>query len=141
MKRIKNKEFRNKNKRIELKKARYERRQQMMEERRKKTERGEPVSERKVSMRSRRKFAVILGIIIVMLIGSWYVFKIYSLNKEYQETLAEKKNLEAEKQRLEEELENINTPEYIEQQARQQLKMIKPGEVMYILPQEEEKEE
>jgi len=32
------------------------------------------------------------------------------------------------------ELENVNNPEYIEQQARSQLRLVMPGEVLYILP-------
>ena len=31
------------------------------------------------------------------------------------------------------ELKNVNELDYIEEQARKQLKMIKPGEVLYVL--------
>ena len=34
------------------------------------------------------------------------------------------------------ELENAETPENIEAQARQQLRLIKPGEVLYMFPSE-----
>lgn len=136
--RIRTKEFRNKNKRIEMKNARQERRQRLIEARRKKLGKE---SEKKAARRSRRRYVVLIGVLVVILIGSWYGFKIYSLNKLYHETVEERAKLENEKKRLEEELENVNNPEYIEQQAREQLKMVKPGEVMYILPQEESSSE
>ncbi|NLM97500.1 MAG: hypothetical protein GX175_07830 [Halanaerobiaceae bacterium] len=41
-----------------------------------------------------------------------------------------------EKNRLEEELENVNNPEYIEKIAREELGLVKPGELL-IIPVEE----
>jgi cell division protein DivIC len=42
--------------------------------------------------------------------------------------------LKNDKAKLQNELKLINTSEYLEQQARLQLKMIKPGELLYVFP-------
>jgi cell division protein DivIC len=39
----------------------------------------------------------------------------------------------AEKEKLKEQLANVNNPEVIEEEARKQLKLIMPGETLYIL--------
>ena len=45
-----------------------------------------------------------------------------------------KQQAELEKQRdaLKEELKNVNDPQYIREQARKQLKLLEPGEIMFI---------
>ena len=42
---------------------------------------------------------------------------------------------------LEAELENVNDLEYIEEQARIQLRMIKPGEILFVLDKEQDKDD
>ena len=39
------------------------------------------------------------------------------------------------------EKKEVIDPDYIEDQARKQLKMVKPGEILYILPDEDEKKD
>ena len=48
----------------------------------------------------------------------------------------EQQALKQQKAELQKELENAETPENIEAQARQQLRLIKPGEVLYMFPSE-----
>ncbi|QIB68033.1 septum formation initiator family protein [Aminipila butyrica] len=82
-----------------------------------------------------RKRLIYVGIVlgILLLIGA-SIFHVYSLQREYKSIVAQNKALQGKKQDLTEELSNVNNPEYIEQQARQQLRMVKPGEVLYVLP-------
>ena len=47
---------------------------------------------------------------------------------------AQLEELEKRRSELENELLMVNSDEYVEQQARSQLHMIKPGEVLYIIP-------
>ena len=84
---------------------------------------------------------LILTVIIVILIffAAISVKNIVSLHVEKNELEEENARLEDEKDRLQNELENADDPEYIEEQARQQLRMVMPGEVLYIIEEEGEK--
>lgn len=139
-KKRRSREFKNSDKVIDLKQAREERRQRRKQAADKKQNKdrknasGE-LSERKANKRNRKRliyFCVVLGIMLV--IGA-SIFNVYSLHKEYKDIAAQNKALREQKQDIAEELGNVNNPEYIEQQAREQLRMVKPGEVLYVLPQ------
>lgn len=56
-----------------------------------------------------------------------------SLLKENSDLKKHNKQLIEEKKELTKELKNVNTPEYIEEQAKLQLKLIRPGETLFIL--------
>lgn len=139
-KKKRSREFKNTDKIIDLEQARVERRERRKQASIKKQNKVKKsvfneLSERKVNQRNRKRliyFCVILGIMLVIGVS---IFRVYSLQKEYEDIAAQNKALKDEKQDLTEELGNVNNPEYIEQQAREQLRMIKPGEVLYILPQ------
>ena len=77
----------------------------------------------------------IVVLVIIAVIG-WAVFSIVSLKKEQHDTLKEQEELKQEKEQLEQELENINDAENLEEQARSQLRLIKPGEILYMFPEE-----
>jgi len=138
-KKRRSKEFKDSDKIIDLEQARAERRERRKLAADKKLNKSRrnalgELSERKVNKRNRKRliyFCIILGIIVVI---GWSVFHVYSLQKEYKGIVAQNKALKEKKQDPTEELGNVNNPEYVEQQAREQLKMVKPGEVMYILP-------
>lgn len=69
------------------------------------------------------------------------VKSIFTLRAE-QKALTEQNNaLLSEKESLEDELKNVSDKEYIEEQARIQLKLIKPGEILYILEDNKDKED
>lgn len=77
--------------------------------------------------------AVLIGVLLY--IATFYFNQGMTLNRLQKQ----KKQLEMEMEekdreigRLKEELENSKTPEYIERQAREQLKMVMPGERVYI---------
>ena len=84
-----------------------------------------------------------LTVIVVVLIAvlGVSVKNIFDLRAEQKALNEEHKALTSEKEALEEELKNVNDYDYIEEQARIQLKMIKPGEIMYILEDEQEDNE
>lgn len=97
-----------------------------------------PMSERQTNKRNRKRLiyaGIMLG--IAFLVG-FSLYQDLSLRHEYKRVVEENKALTLQKERLKEELKNINSPEYIEQQARDQLKLVRPGEVMYILPDKDE---
>lgn len=65
----------------------------------------------------------------------YYAYSVFQVQSEQQRAEEEKTALQAEKARLEEELKYVTDPSYIEQQARTELRMIRPGEILYILPE------
>ena len=143
-KRKRSQEFKNSDKVIDIQEAREVRRNKRKLEQQKKTKglkraASEPHSERKTSQKNRKKIFYGGAILFIVVILGFSLFSVYSVKKEYEQTLAEHKALLEEKKDLQEELKHVNEQEYIEQQAREQLKMVKPGEIMYILPQEEGK--
>ncbi len=80
-------------------------------------------------------------IMVFMLAGLFVSAKnIVSLHIEKRELESRQEQLEAEKSSKKNELKSVNDLDYIEEQARRQLKMIKPGEVLYILDDEETKQ-
>lgn len=89
--------------------------------------------------RGRMALTVIVVVLIAVLGVS--VKNIFDLRAEQKALNEEHKALTSEKEALEEELKNVNDYDYIEEQARIQLKMIKPGEIMYILEDEQEDNE
>ena len=81
-------------------------------------------------------FLVVMVCALTMSVGN-----IFSLRAEQKALKEENDALRLEKESLEEELENVSDNEYIEEQARIQLKLIKPGEILYILEDDKDKEE
>ncbi|MBR2560373.1 MAG: septum formation initiator family protein [Firmicutes bacterium] len=74
-------------------------------------------------------------VLILVLVGTvaFNVRRIISLHAEKERLIAQREELEQVKQEKLNELENVNDLDYIEEQARKQLKMIKPGEVLFVI--------
>ena len=79
-------------------------------------------------------------IVLFLLVGSAFSIKnIVTLHIEKNHLEKTQKELEQKKDDLTAELKNVNELDYIEEQARKQLKMIKPGEVLYVLDGKKDK--
>lgn len=91
---------------------------------------------RKLKKVSRNIFVYLLMAVIVLSIVGFSVFRIVDLKLEERQLLAQQEALIQEKEKLKEQLANVNNPEFIEQEARKQLKLIMPGETLYILKDE-----
>lgn len=79
-------------------------------------------------------------IVLFLLIGcAFSIKKIVTLHIEKNHLEKTHKELEQKKDDLTAELKNVNELDYIEEQARKQLKMIKPGEVLYVLDGKKDK--
>lgn len=80
---------------------------------------------------------IVISIIVVSLIYGIFIVKNMSkLLSENSELKKQNTELTKQKKSLENELKNVNKPEYIEEQAKLQLKLIKPGETLFILGEE-----
>lgn len=127
---------------IDIDKAREERRKKRAEatikrSRRDERDKEEP-SKRRMAKRYRRRFVYgLIFLVIATLIGI-SLFHLITLKIEESKAEAELAALHKEKQELEEELSHVYSKEYIEQQARAELRMIFPGEVLYVLKEGEE---
>lgn len=88
--------------------------------------------------RNRTRFFYLGAAIIALIIVSFYAYNVIAVEIYQNQVEAENKALMLQKARLEEELKNVSDPKYIEQQARTQLRMIFPGEILYILPEKTE---
>ena len=72
----------------------------------------------------------------VLLLAGFSAFRILELKLEERTLLAQQAELEHQKEKLTEQLAHVNDPEFVEQEARKQLKLIMPGETLYILQDE-----
>lgn len=81
-----------------------------------------------------KRSRIIMTAIVVLLIAVLGVSarNIYLLRNEQKQLNAKQQELLSEKNTLKNEMDNINDLEYIEEQARIQLRMIKPGEILFI---------
>ena len=87
-------------------------------------------------------------IIYIALVLAAFAFMLYSgvrlmnLETKKQQAQEELEKLQAKEEELNAELRELDSEEYIEQEARSELHMIKDGEIVYVvtLPEEENKE-
>jgi len=81
----------------------------------------------------KRNFYAAMLIIIIAVVG-FSVFNIVSVNKQLADAVAQKESLMNEKDQLTKDLQSTGSDEYIEEQARTLLKMIRPGDIYYVVP-------
>jgi cell division protein FtsB len=116
----------------------------MAEARAKRRERRAQEKPRKGARRGRRIFAYrkfcIAVLLFLLVTAGTYAVRIAALKAEEARAAAEFEAAQVKKAQLESELEHIDDPAYIEQQARTRLRMVKPGEIYYVLPEKDEAE-
>lgn len=88
------------------------------------------------------KVRIVLTVIIIILIAvvGVSVKNVFDLRAEQKELKENNRELLEKRAALKEELKNINDYGYIEEQARIQLRLIKPGEILYIMDPEGNKD-
>ncbi|MDR0851559.1 MAG: septum formation initiator family protein [Clostridiales Family XIII bacterium] len=74
-------------------------------------------------------FAAAIVFIVFVLVSTVNLINLSKEAEQAQITLAE---VEAEKAQVAKQLTLVNDPAFIEEQARQQLRMIRPGETLYV---------
>lgn len=142
-KKRRSREFRNNSQVIDMDEARKKR----LEKRREEKAREEENARQRARQNTKGKMAIrrqknrrrlLTGLIVVCIIAvvGFSVINIISLKKEQHDVLAQQEQLEKEKKQLQKALDNINDPENLEEQARNQLRLIKPGETLYMFPDE-----
>jgi len=97
----------------------------------------ERLGEEKSSQRGKdlKKYITIFSVVLVLLLvvfGNLLV-KVARLSKSREEAIQKLDELQTKVEELEKTLDTVTSPEYIEQQAREQLHMIKEGEVLVVV--------
>lgn len=83
---------------------------------------------------------VIVAVILFTTIG-YQGYRILNLKAEESKLKKEQIELMETKKKLADEAGNKDNTKYIEQQARKQLNLVMPGEILYVLPEEKTDEE
>ncbi len=99
-------------------------------------------AEAAVKARRRRRlfFAAVIVVVLAGILVGRTIVDIIRLQKEKAEAETKLEDLRIRIELLENELTRVTSDEYIEQQARTHLKMIYPGETLYIVVPPEEQE-
>lgn len=91
-------------------------------------------SKREIVKSNRIRYTILLVSFLLLILLGFSMFSIVTLKMQENQVIALSDKLKNDKAKLQNELKLISTPEYLEQQARMQLKMIKPGELLYVFP-------
>lgn len=73
-------------------------------------------------------------IVFLALVLSIFIINIFSLKKEQHDVIEQHEQLQQQKEELEKALQDTDDTENIQEQARDQLRLIKPGETLYLFP-------
>jgi cell division protein FtsB len=84
----------------------------------------------------KKLISIVIAVVLLVFIGVSFLhtIELKQEQKTAESALAEK---QLEKKKLERELAHINDPEYVEEQARERLRMIKNGETLYVFNTQE----
>lgn len=83
------------------------------------------------------RMGIFAVVIILAFVVGMSVKNVLELSLEQHQLKQENAELKEKKAALEKEFENINDKSYIEEQARKQLNMVKPGEIVYIIEEDQ----
>jgi cell division protein FtsB len=87
----------------------------------------------------KRRIILTLVIIYLIIFFAYQSFQIISLKRQEQSQNQRLEELNKTKAEYQAQLDQVNSPDFIERIARENLRMIKPGEILYINPKTNEK--
>lgn len=83
----------------------------------------------------RNRILLILVVFVILAVCARDIVKLEIENKKLKD---ENKALTEQRDKLKIELKNVNSKEYIEDRARQQLRLVNPDEILFVFPEDEE---
>ena len=107
-------------------------------ETRKKQRKQRPNSKGIFSKPANRRNLIIAAVVLLLLAAS--VRNIVKLELENRRLKNKQKELIEQRKELKIELRNVNSKEYIEEQARKQLRLVNPDEILFVFPNEKDKD-
>ena len=98
---------------------------------------------RQNTVRTRRKklLTLIIGVIVFAMLATMCGKDIVRLKAENRALKKQQIALEQQRDELQQELKNANDQEYIREQAKKQLRLLNPGEILFTFDEEEPEEE
>ena len=96
-------------------------------------EEKEKLSKRERLRKVRKRNFYFLVMIAIVVTVCFAIFNVTSAREDLSVAIANKEALERERARLEQRLQSVETPEFIEYRARTLLRMVRPGEIYYVL--------
>ena len=90
-----------------------------------------------VRTRRRKLFTLIAGVIVFAMLATMCGKDIVRLKAENRALRKQQIALEQQRDELQEELKKTNNQEYIREQAKKQLKLLNPGEILFTFEEEE----
>ena len=94
-----------------------------------------------VSTRRRKLLTLIIGVIVFAMLATMCGKDIVRLKAENRALKKQQIALEQQRDELQQELKNANNQEYIREQAKKQLRLLNPGEILFTFDEEEPEEE
>ena len=91
-----------------------------------------------VRTRRRKLFTLIAGVIVFAMLATMCGKDIVRLKAENRALRRQQIALEQQRDELQQELKNANNQEYIREQAKKQLRLLNPGEILFTFDEEEE---
>ena len=122
----------------DVQKERQIKRQKRREEIKEQTEIAKQARKRRVGAVIR--FTCFIAISAALIFTGISTMNIFSLMEEKRDVEAQLAELQHKKEGLEQELDLVESDEYVEQQARSELRMIYDGEVLYVVKDENSEE-
>ena len=89
----------------------------------------------------RKTVILIVSVVLFALLATMCGKDIVRLKAENIALKKQQAELEKQRDELKEELKNVNDPQYIKEQARKQLRLLNPGEILFTFDDGEESEE
>ena len=105
----------------------------------KKTNRKKSRTKGLFSKPANRRNAIIAAVVLLLLAAS--IHNIVKLELENRRLKNKQKELIEQRKELKIELKNVNSKEYIEEQARKQLRLVNPDEILFVFPSEKDKDD
>ena len=93
-----------------------------------------------VRTRRRKLLTLIGGIVVFAMLATMCGKDIVRLKAENRALRKQQVALEKQRDELQEELKNANNQEYIREQAKKQLRLLNPGEILFTFDEEEPEE-
>ncbi len=97
------------------------------------------MAEKKETARKKRKKWVIIILCALLFFGFLYGRNIIKLKAQNAALRKQQEELIAERNENKKKLKNINSKEFIKEEARRQLRLLNPGEIMFLFKEAEDK--